>query len=96
MAETRFRHAEFDWDARPASQNDIFGLGSLVYFIMTGAYPYADRPSDEVEKLYLDRHFPADLASLTCGPIIHRCWARNVSAEEVYDRMATLERNHVY
>lgn len=71
VAESRFRHPGFDWDARPTFQDDIFSLGSLIYFVVTGTYPYADRPSDEVEKLYTSRHFPADLTSLACGSIIY-------------------------
>lgn len=53
VAETRFRYPEPDWDAPPSLKDDIFSLGSLLYFIMTGSYPYADRCSDEVERFYM-------------------------------------------
>ncbi|PGH23931.1 hypothetical protein AJ80_01993 [Polytolypa hystricis UAMH7299] len=49
---TRFRHPAYDWNAAPVFGDDIFSLGSLIYFIMTGCYPYEDIPSNEVEKLY--------------------------------------------
>lgn len=39
VAQTRFRHPQFDWDAPPTYGDDIFSLGSLIYFIMTGSYP---------------------------------------------------------
>lgn len=87
VAGTRFRHPGFDWDAPPTFQDDIFSLGSLIYFVMTGTYPYADLPSDEVEKLYVSHHFPADLTSLTCGSVIYNCWTGDVSAQEVYSHI---------
>lgn len=70
VAQTRFCHPQFDWDAPPTFGDDIFRLGSLIYFIMTGSYPYADRDSDEVEKLHVSQHFP-DVTHLTCGSIIY-------------------------
>lgn len=69
----------------------MFSLGSLIYFVMTGTYPYADRPSDEVEKLYASRNFTADLTSLVCGSIINHCWTGDVSAQEVYSHIETFE-----
>ncbi|KAL1969689.1 hypothetical protein VTN77DRAFT_8242 [Rasamsonia byssochlamydoides] len=43
MAGTRFRDPDYNWDAPPVFGDDIFSLGSLIYFIMTGSYPYEDR-----------------------------------------------------
>ncbi|KAF7125527.1 hypothetical protein CNMCM5793_001766 [Aspergillus hiratsukae] len=86
------RHPEFYWDAPPTFGDDIFSLGSLIYFIMTGSYPYADRDSDEVEKLYVSQHFP-DVTYLRCGSIIYQCWTRNVLALEVYSHIKMLEEN---
>ncbi|KAL4779036.1 kinase-like domain-containing protein [Aspergillus varians] len=44
--------------------DDIFSLGSLIYFIMTGSYPYRDIPSNDVEELYEVQQFP-DISSIT-------------------------------
>lgn len=89
VAEFRFRHPQFDWDATTEFADDVFSLGSLIYFIMTGSHPYADRDSDDVEKLYLNRYFP-DVTQLICGSIMYRCWALSVSASDVYDYMNLL------
>ena len=32
--------------------DDIVSLGPLVYFIMTGSYPYGHVSNEEVDKLY--------------------------------------------
>jgi serine/threonine protein kinase len=92
VAQTRFRHPQFDWDAPPTVGDDIFSLGLLIHFVMIGSYPYADRDSDEVEKLYTSQHFP-DVTHLTRGSIICQCWTRNVLASEVYSHIKMLEEN---
>jgi serine/threonine protein kinase len=68
----RFRAPGIDWDIPPVFEDDIFSLGSLIYFIMTDKYPYEEISSDEVEKLYECHVFP-DLSHVICGPIIKRC-----------------------
>lgn len=83
VAGTRFRYPISDWDAPARFEEDIFGLGSLIYFIMTDTYPYKDIPSNEVEELYGSRTFP-DVAEIACGDIITRCWGMQVSAAEVH------------
>ncbi|PWY62437.1 kinase-like protein [Aspergillus eucalypticola CBS 122712] len=55
---TRVRPPGYDWNIPPVFGDDIFGLGSLIYFIMTGTHPYKDNLSDEVEKLYEVQQFP--------------------------------------
>lgn len=76
--------------------DDIFSLGSLVYFIMMGEYPYgdvpSDVPSDEVERLYGVQQFP-DVDGVDWGDVVMRCWRREVdSAEVVYGCLMTVER----
>ncbi|RDL30114.1 Uncharacterized protein BP5553_10392 [Venustampulla echinocandica] len=67
-------------------QDDLFALGSMVYFIMTGRAPYEDVGSDEVKKRYKAHNFPSDVTEILCGEIIQRCWHFEVaSAQEVYD-----------
>ncbi|KAL4898873.1 hypothetical protein BDW74DRAFT_184297 [Aspergillus multicolor] len=74
IAEARFR--DYDCTCPPRVGDDTFALGSLLYFIMTGRYPYEDRGSNEVQDLYASESF-SDLSNITCGSIISRCWARD-------------------
>jgi serine/threonine protein kinase len=90
VAGTRFRFPVSDWDAPPRFEEDVFGLGSLIYFIMTDAYPYKDVPSHEVEELYGSRTFP-DVTEIACGDIITRCWGMQVSAAEVHAYFEALD-----
>ncbi|KAL5323222.1 hypothetical protein ACEPPN_007755 [Leptodophora sp. 'Broadleaf-Isolate-01'] len=41
-AGTRFLPPSFDWRSPPTIQNDLFGLGSTIYTIMTGRYPFQE------------------------------------------------------
>lgn len=89
---TRFLRPGYDWNAPPAFADDIFSLGSLVYFIMCGFYPYQEVSSDEVAKLYEARQFP-DVSTVIGGPIILQCWCRQVdSVQAVYDGLSAIER----
>lgn len=86
----RFQAPGTDWDIPPVVEDDIFSLGSLIYFIMTDKYPYEEIPSNEVEKLY-ERHMFPDLSQVNCGPIIKRCWERQVhTAQEVHSSLEVL------
>jgi serine/threonine protein kinase len=54
-ARIRFIPHYLDW-RRPATvQNDLLGLGSTIYSIMAGHYPFQELPSNEATELY-DRH----------------------------------------
>ena len=87
---TRFRHPGYDWNVPPVFSDDIFSIGSLIYFIMTGSYPYADVPSDEVEKLYESQQFP-DVSDIVGGNIIMRCWLQQVdSARVIHDCLSAI------
>lgn len=91
---TRFRHPGYDWNVPPVFGDDIFSLGSLIYFIMTGSYPYKEVSSDEVEKLYEARQFP-DVSTISCGSIIMQCWSREVhSAKAVFDCLIAIGKDH--
>lgn len=90
---TRFRHPRYDFNTAPIFQDDIFSLGSLVYFIMTGYYPYKDLPSDKVQNLYEISNFP-DVSSINAGKIITQCWLRQaVSVQSIYSSLAAIEVN---
>lgn len=88
---TRFCHPGFDFNVCPVYADDVFSLGSLIYFIMTGFYPYHDLPSDEVERLYERHEFP-DTSLIICGDIIAQCWDRQIpSAHAVHEALALVE-----
>lgn len=88
---TRFRHPRYDFNAALVFQDDIFSLGTLVYFIMTGFYPYEDLPSEKVENLYEINNFPG-VSSITGGNVIAQCWLRQAtSVQSVYSSLAAIE-----
>lgn len=95
VAGTRFLHPNFDWSNIPVIGDDLFSLGSLIYFIMANEYPFADVPSDKVEELYQSHQFP-HTEGLTCGTLIKQCWTRQVcTAQEVYKFLTSLEKNNL-
>lgn len=68
-----FRHPEHE--EYPDFVNDVFGLGSLIYFIETGRYPFEDEAVDssEAQNRFREDNFP-DTSGLVCGDIIEECW----------------------
>lgn len=92
ISSTRFLPPAYDEDAPPSFKDDIFSLGSTIYFIMTGKYPYEETSSDEVEKLYEAYIFP-DVTHLSCGAVIKQCWEKQIdTAQEVHDQLEAIER----
>lgn len=92
FAGLRFLPPNFDEDATPCFKDDIFSLGSMIYFIFTGKYPFEEMSSDEVGRLYKANEFP-DITSLSCGTIIKQCWEEQMAtAQEVHDCLEVLER----
>jgi serine/threonine protein kinase len=81
----RFSPPDFDWRRQPTVQDDLSGLGSTIYCIMTGQHPFQELLSDEVEDNYRAYNFP-DVTNVACGSIIKRCWHSEVaSAQEIYN-----------
>lgn len=77
-------------DGRPLQptsvKEDLFALGSTIYFIVTGHEPYHELGEDEneVQKRYRDGDFP-DLAGVFFGETIALCWRQEVeSASTVF------------
>ncbi|KAF5027349.1 hypothetical protein F66182_550 [Fusarium sp. NRRL 66182] len=63
--------------------DDIFSLGSVLYFIMCGEEPYSKIDEDEVERLFDKLEFPAT-GHLDCGIVIRDCWnGKLATAEQV-------------
>jgi serine/threonine protein kinase len=86
----RFSPPDLDWRRPPRAQDDLFGLGSTIYYIMTGQHPFQELSSDEVEDNYRTQKFP-DVSNVMCGSIITRCWYLEVtSAQEIYDSIKCL------
>jgi serine/threonine protein kinase len=82
-AKERFSPPDFDWRSQPVKQDDLFGLGSLIYFIMAGQYPFPELASEEVQAKYKAHEFP-DVESIKCRDIIKRCWHLEAgSAKEI-------------
>ncbi|KAM5350643.1 hypothetical protein ACJ41O_007148 [Fusarium nematophilum] len=76
----------------PTVEDDVFGLGSTMYYIMTGRAPFQEFASEEVERRYAAHDFP-DLAGVPCAEMIGRCWRHEVaSAREVVDFVEKLLR----
>ncbi|KAI1126238.1 kinase-like protein [Nemania abortiva] len=57
----------------PTEADDIFGLGSVLYFIITGNEPYDDLDDVEVERRFQAHEFP-ETGSLWYGSVIDDCW----------------------
>ena len=86
---TRFAWPGFAWKYADVQQ-DIFGFGSLLYFIVTGDYPYEELSSAEVEVNFRGQRFP-DLTNLTFKDTIQGCWTTKfASMDDVYDSMQSL------
>lgn len=79
----RFTVADFSRSNPPTIAEDLYALGSTIYFIMTSRYPYEELDSNEVRDRYKGQVFP-DVTGISCGEIILRCWRSQVSsAQEV-------------
>lgn len=91
-ADTRYRPANAsDPDLQPGFNEDIFALGSLLYFIMTGTDPYEEVPSDKVKTAYKMENFP-DVSHLKYGSVIEQCWVGGLQIDQVCNQLS-LHRN---
>jgi serine/threonine protein kinase len=84
-AGTRFWPPGKAWDCMPTVQDDLFALGSAIYTIVSGRYPFQELASDDVVKRYEAHEWP-DVTAMVCGDVVRRCWQREVdSARDVCD-----------
>lgn len=81
VAGPRFQPPGWSWHRKVEKADDIFALGSLVYFIMVGSEPYAELLEEEVEKLFGERIFPK-VSHLVCGAVIQDCWDGTLNTAE--------------
>jgi serine/threonine protein kinase len=88
----RFQAPGMEWNRIPGVGEDIFGLGSLIYFIMTEKYPHEEIPSDEVVERYERHEFP-ELSNVYGGSLIKDCWEMQVQkARDIVSPLEALEK----
>ena len=57
----------------PTYADDLFALGSVLYYIQTGHEPYHDIAENEAQDRFKAGIFP-ETTTLSCGSIIQQCW----------------------
>lgn len=66
-----------------AVKEDLFALGSTIYFIATGHEPFEElTDEDQVEKLYKDGVFP-ELTEVPFAEIIALCWRQKAESAKM-------------
>ena len=61
------------WRDPPTVQDDLFALGTTIYFIMTCQLPFPGLSDGGIEENYWNHKFP-DVSRIVCGQSIKRCW----------------------
>jgi serine/threonine protein kinase len=73
------------------AQDDIFGLGSTIYTILTGKEPYGELESDEVEARFSSADFP-DTSNLFFGEVMQACWRGHIPIQDICNLIETSMR----
>lgn len=64
-------------------EEDLFALGSTIYFTVTGSAPYEEvADEDEVEKFFRECTF-TDLVDVPCADIIALCWKQGAKSAQL-------------
>ena len=63
-------------------KEDLFALGSTIYFIATGHAPYEDLYKEQVEKLYTDGVFPG-LGNVVFAEVNELCWKQKAESADI-------------
>lgn len=71
----------------PNVKSDLFALGSVMYYFMSGHRPFRGLSDDEITARYSRGEFP-DVAEFACGQTIKGCWTGNLAT--VQDVVASL------
>lgn len=58
----------------PTVADDVFALGSVLFYIASGKEPYAELEDEEVEARFGKQDFPS-CGELDCAAVIHGCWS---------------------
>lgn len=81
-------------EAPATEREDIFALGSLIYFIFKGQAPHSDKEDGDVEQLFSTGCYPS-VCGLVCEDIILGCWTGALpSADQVYKALSALLAQH--
>ena len=104
LPDSGFADPRAPWTSVPAT--DIFALGSMIYTIMTGHWPYGSmgsrhlldfqekRKYEELVDLRFGSATWPSLEDLDCADIILACWTGGAStANSVLEALETLKRN---
>lgn len=87
----RYQPPGWNWKRKAMEEDDVFALGSVLYFIMAGKEPYADLEEEDVHDLFQRAKFPT-VDRLACGEIIQGCWDGTLStARRVVDALDGLD-----
>ncbi|PCD23171.1 hypothetical protein AU210_014694 [Fusarium oxysporum f. sp. radicis-cucumerinum] len=79
----RYQSRAWDREYVPTQADDIFSLGSVLYFIMSGEEPYSKLDEDEVKRRFENLDFPVS-DYFGCGAVIQNCWSGQfITAEQV-------------
>lgn len=79
------RHQAGSWGRGhvPTYADDVFALGSVIYFIVTGSEAYAGLADHEAERRFRDADFP-ETEGVMLGSVVGDCWrGRFVNSGEV-------------
>ncbi|KYK57231.1 hypothetical protein DCS_04238 [Drechmeria coniospora] len=88
---SRYQPPGWNWKRKAVESDDVFALGSVLYFIIVGTEPYANLEEDEVHDLFQKAKFP-NVDQLPCGGVIQGCWDGTIStAEGVVNALNGLE-----
>lgn len=89
------RHQSKVWGRTyvPTRADDIFALGSVLYFIMAGEEPYQDLKDKEIEEHFEALRFPA-IDQFDQGIIIQGCWAGQLTTAEQVVQALSVEASH--
>ncbi|KAK8146811.1 hypothetical protein G3M48_002540 [Beauveria asiatica] len=89
-AGARYQPPGWGWHLPAKAADDIFALGSVMYFIMVGEEPYSGLLEEDVERLFREAKYPT-VSHLFCGAIIQGCWNGSLeTAGQVVNCLATL------
>lgn len=86
---------EVDCERSPMVKDDLFALGTTIYFIMTMQVPFPELSEEQVIENYRHSRFP-DVSELSCGEVIQKCWTSQIaSAKDVCDSIRSIQGHHV-
>ena len=70
----------------PNERSDLFALGSVMYYILTGHDPYDTLSDDEVADRFSHGVFP-NVCGFTYGDVIYGCWTGHLSTAKEVEAM---------